>query len=468
MVATKKKTEKSRLLPWWQPESTIAAPPSITTYGGATPGNGSPPSESQLECSGQHGREQSGLGVLLTSFFLVAQVAGLGVLALPWAVAQTGWWGVGVLVTSCIIVGFSACRLGTCWVILEERWPEYQRACRKPYPAMAYRTLGRPGWYLVNVVQFVTLFGVSTVTILLSAELVASVLEPLVPTLTVCSWVIACGCVFVPLSWLGSPREFWHVSVLALVATLAAVVVVVVKVLVEPTTIQPEYPPPTFSSFFLGFGTIMFSYGGAVTFPTIQNDMSDRSKFPLAVVIAFATLLVLYVPVATLGYLEFGEAVNVNILLSVHGPAVTVVRVLMLINNVFTYTIVVNPLSQNMEEALALPHEFGWKRCIIRTTIVMCGVLVSLAVRNFGRVLNLIGSVTVPILTFVLPPIFYMRLCDSQENPRWRIRRVGILQRLLLWLVVVVGALSGLAATYSALQAILAPGELTDSCFTLF
>ncbi|XP_071547546.1 LOW QUALITY PROTEIN: uncharacterized protein [Panulirus ornatus] len=463
MVRLSERSEKTHLLPGWKPGSTT-----ISTYGGANPGEGSTPPESPLTCSGQHGRAENGLGILLTSFFLVAQVAGLGVLALPWAIAQTGWPGVGVLAASCIMVAISAWHLGTCWVILEERWPEYQRACRKPFPAMAYRTLGMPGWYLVNILQCVTLFGVSTVTILLSAELVASVLDTILPSLTVCTWVIACGCVLVPLSWLGSPKEFWVVSVMAMVATVAAVVVVVVKILVEVPAYQPEYPQPTFSSFFLGFGTIMFSYGGAVTFPTIQNDMSDRSKFSLAIVIGFTALLLLYVPLATLGYLEFGDEVNVNVLLSVQGPAVTVVRVLMLVNNAFTYIIVVNPLSQNLEEALGLPPVFGWKRCIVRTTIVFFGVILSLAVRNFGRILNLIGSLTVPILTFILPSIFYIRLCDAGDNAGWQSRRISLVHRVLLWLVVAVGISGGLAATWTALEALLAPGEITDSCFTIF
>jgi amino acid permease len=41
-------------------------------------------------------------------------------------------------------------------------------------------------------------------------------------------------------------------------------------------------------SFFLGFGVIMFAFGGAGIFPTIQNDMSSRDRFPLAVALAFA------------------------------------------------------------------------------------------------------------------------------------------------------------------------------------
>ncbi|XP_066955144.1 uncharacterized protein [Macrobrachium rosenbergii] len=430
-----------------------------------------PPSEpyddlaSALTRSGQHGRSQNGLGILLTSFFLVAQVAGLGVLALPWAVAQTGWAGIAVLAGSCLVVGCSACHLGICWIILEERWPEYQRACRKPYPAMAYRTLGMPGWHFVNVMQCVTLFGVSIVTILLSGELLTYILTEYLPNLTVCCWLVVVGCVMVPLSWFGSPKEFWQASVLALVATVAAIVVVIIKIIVDSPGGEPSYTTPSVSSFFLGFGTIMFSYGGSVTFPTIQNDMSDRKKFPIAVVIAFVVLQILYLPVASLGYLEFGDSVTVNILLSVRGISVKVIAVLMLINNAFTYIIIVNPLSQSLEEAVGLPSTFGWRRCVMRTGIVACGLFISLAVQNFGKVLNLIGSFSVPILTFVLPPIFYMRLCDAEENGTWRTRKITLPHRIALWSVVIVGLVAGAASTWAAMTALLAPGETSASCF---
>ncbi|XP_042887944.1 amino acid transporter AVT1D-like [Penaeus japonicus] len=462
------KSEKSWLLEGWRHkfkkasfQETAYGPVSTNTAEEDTCGS----LESSLTSSGHHGRANNGLGLLFTSFFLVAQVAGLGVLALPWAVAQTGWGGMGLLAGSCLVVGFSACHLGHSWIILEERWPEYQRACRKPYPAMAYRTLGMFGWHLVNIVQCVTLFGVSTVTILLSAQLLASVLETVLPQLTVCSWIIACGCALVPLSWLGSPKDFWQASVLAMIAVIAAIVVVIVKVVVEAPGFNPDHPAPTFSSFFLGFGTIMFSYGGAVTFPTIQNDMSDRSKFPVAVMIAFAALMVLYLPVAALGYLEFGNSVEVNILLSVHGVAVQVTRVLMLVNNAFTYILVVNPLSQSLEEALGLPNAFGWRRCILRTTIVGAGIVISLAVQNFGKILNLIGSFSVPLLTFILPPIFYMRLCDSKENGDWQTRHIHWSHRTLLWSVVLIGLVTTVAATWSAMTALLAPGQYEGTCF---
>ncbi|XP_050736625.1 uncharacterized protein LOC127008521 [Eriocheir sinensis] len=474
MVLPSQKNEKTYLLPgsWWKGKnlstsSASSSPPpppsSPPMYGGVS--SIAPSIEDIMVCSGEHGRAKRGLGLLLTSFFLVAQVAGLGVLALPWAVAQTGWLGLVLVAAVGVCVGVCGCHLGTCWCILEERWPEYQRACRKPYPAMAFRTLGWPGWYTVNVVQCVTLFGVSIVTILLSAELLESVFTPVLPKLTMCSWVLVCGAVLVPLSWLGTPREFWHVSVLALVAAVAAVLVVIIKILVETPVEEATHASPTAHSFFLGLGTIMFSFGGAVVFPTIQNDMSDRSKFPLAIMISFCALLLMYLPMAALGYLEFGSGVQVNVLLMVHGPSVTAVEVLMFVNNLFTYVLIINPFSQSLEEAASLPTRFGWRRSILRTSLVVAGVLVGLAVKNFGRILNLIGSFSVPLLTFVLPPIFYIRLCDSKERSDWPERSIAPPHRLALWLVVALGAGCSLVATWTALEALLDPSDSSLSCF---
>ena len=44
---------------------------------------------------------------------------------------------------------------------------------------------------------------------------------------------------------------------------------------------------PDFLPFFLGVGPILFSYGGASTFPTIQNDMQHRDKFNRSVILGF-------------------------------------------------------------------------------------------------------------------------------------------------------------------------------------
>lgn len=43
-----------------------------------------------------------------------------------------------------------------------------------------------------------------------------------------------------------------------------------------------------FEDFFLAFGTLLFAFGGASTFPTIQNDMENKKNFPKSIGMAFS------------------------------------------------------------------------------------------------------------------------------------------------------------------------------------
>ena len=55
---------------------------------------------------------------------------------------------------------------------------------------------------------------------------------------------------------------------------------------VNDTTFTTHYPEPNIEEYFMAFGSIMFAFGGASTFPTIQADMKDKSKFKFAAYIA--------------------------------------------------------------------------------------------------------------------------------------------------------------------------------------
>ena len=46
--------------------------------------------------------------------------------------------------------------------------------------------------------------------------------------------------------------------------------------------------PWSWTHVFLAFGVVIFSYGGAITFPTVQHDMKDPSKFSKVVALSFS------------------------------------------------------------------------------------------------------------------------------------------------------------------------------------
>ena len=59
-------------------------------------------------------------------------------------------------------------------------------------------------------------------------------------------------------------------------------------------TFSPQYPKPTPEGYFMAFGSIMFAFGGASTFPTIQADMKDKSKFKFAAYISMSSMHVIF------------------------------------------------------------------------------------------------------------------------------------------------------------------------------
>ncbi|RXG72907.1 Amino acid transporter ANTL1 [Armadillidium vulgare] len=411
---------------------------------------------------------KAGLGYWLTSFFLVAQMAGAGFLAIPKAVSHASWGGAVMIILFCVSVGFSGMRLGRCWVILEERWEDYKKPSRQPYQEIAYRALGIHGRRFVLVSILLTLIGSTIVYIIL----IAGMINNFVPSLSTCIWCLIVAGTLLPGIWLGSPKDFWQASVLAVVATVVAVLVIDVKLIMDKDIFleaNPTHSLPTLTSFSLGFGTILFSFGGASVFPTIQNDMKNRSDFWKSVILSFAVILLLYFPVGILAFVLIGDYLNDNVLLSV-GPSliVTIAIALQIINLAGTYIITLNPVVQTIEDIIGVPNNFCWQRVLVRSSLMVFELLIAFAVPNFGLILNLIGGSTVSCLSFILPPLMYMKLVDDKSNKTWPERNIPTWERIYLWTILIVGVIGGLSATISAIMAITEPTAFHKSCFMNF
>merc|ERR1719397_419424 len=103
--------------------------------------------------------------------------------------------------------------------------------------------------------------------------------------------MVIVSAVLVPLTWLGTPKDFWGIAVGALVSTMVACLLIVINCVTAGGDIHNRtYPQPTVHGSFQAFSSIMFAYAGASTFPTIQADMRDRGKFIYAAILAISIL----------------------------------------------------------------------------------------------------------------------------------------------------------------------------------
>jgi len=408
---------------------------------------------------------RTGLNLYTAGFIIVAQLGGAGFVSLPSALANTGWLGLPMMVLFAAMVAYSASKLALTWNLLEQRWPEqYAQVARQPYMDMAFRAYGIVGRRIAFFCVMVTQFGGPTVFIILIAQLC----NTLVPSLSTCQWVLIVGALLTPCTWAGSPKDFWVGPVLAVVSTFVCVIVVVVEVIIESEGYISNvyFSNPTIGSFSLGFGAILFAFGGSSVFPTIQTDMTDRTQFWKSVVLGFSSILTLYIPLSVSGYAVYGTSVNANILFQPHkDPAISAAMALQVINLLGSYVIGFNTVSQAVEDIFDIPHHFNWKRVASRSLIVLSQVVICLAIPDFSLILNLIGGSCTTACTFILPPLMYLRL--SQTGPEKTRIDVPLWSKLLLIQIVIVGCVGGVFSTISAFKAIIDNG-FSESCFTDF
>merc|ERR1719499_1364807 len=135
--------------------------------------------------------------------------------------------------------------------------------------------------------------------------------------LTLCTWMVIVAAALTPLTWMGTPKDFWPIAVGALITTCVACLLVIITCVLDGTQLEEKvFPAPTFDGLFKAFGSIMFAFAGASTFPTIQADMKDRSKFNISALMAMGVLFAIYFPMAAGCYFSLGDHVEDNIVLA--------------------------------------------------------------------------------------------------------------------------------------------------------
>ena len=336
------------------------------------------------------GATPRGLGVVETSFFILTGV--LFTIPLPYALKQTGFYsGIMLMIVLPFIMIYMAILLGRCWIMLLEMWPERYTGhrVRRPFPAIGREAGGRPWELIVWVSVNVANFGVTVVDLLVAAE----GLELLVPHhISFRVWLLLCTAIMLPFVWLGSPMDSWMVGwgggllgLFASVSLLVSVIVAGVTSVAPATTMAPittdinvtmpttspmvpvTFSMPqtldvTFSSFWLGTSTQIFTYAGMSIFPSLQHDMRKPRNWPYAVLLSYSFIAVFAMATATTGLQFFGPLTNPNVLLNIDCRSASSAHILAKLCSVL-YIIVslcngvvgVLPITQDAEEILKLP-----------------------------------------------------------------------------------------------------------------
>nr|XP_042897303.1 amino acid transporter AVT1C-like [Parasteatoda tepidariorum] len=406
-------------------------------------------------------------------------MAGAGVLVLPKALSDTGetiykhfttvtkacgWGGIVFMTLCCAISMYSGVCLARCRIILEERYEEFREKIRKPYPAIAQQAYGTKMKYFVSICVEINFIGVSVVYLLLPAELIAKLLDDKIPF---CGLILILAAVLCPMMWFGTPKDFKFVAVIAFVTTIGAIIFLFVAMgqHAAKESLKPTHNPPTFMSFFLSIGVILFAFGGTATFPTFQNDMINKKEFPAVMVVSFGAVYLVYSPVALLGYYLYGDDVSIDITDTIP-PSIfkSLILILLTIRTIFAFVMIINASSQEFESIFKVPDRFGWKRIAVRVSLLLFVLFIAVSIPRFGKVLTVVGASVITLTTSVFPFMFYYKLC-SQSNSSWPDRKLPVYKKVILFLIMVFGVIGGSIATYLAAAEIVRDSGLSPPCY---
>ncbi|KAK6731625.1 hypothetical protein RB195_007848 [Necator americanus] len=367
-------------------------------------------------------RNTKGMSWPTAAIFIVGDMMGGGLIALPIALVHAGLIpGIVIIILGAIFTGYTGVQLGDNWTLMQKRWPEYKKHCRRPYPEMAYRAMGQKAKHFVAFCLCLTQFGIVTVLTLLASNNLSNLLTAIFGfRINFCYVILIIGAIVWPFTMLKSPMDFWQAAVGAAVSSTVAAILIVFGTIHDASVCRQvvTYPEFSFKNLFLAYGTIAFAYGGHGTFPTIQHDMTKPFRFNRSVCASYIFIFTVYLIVSVTAYTVYGASMRNTVIPSLQITWLSqLVNLMITVHVLPTIIIVFSPLAQQVEEWAGVPsRHFGIHRFAIRSLLLLGCIFTAESIPHFAVFLDLVGGSTIILMTMLLPSIFHLFLFASERK----------------------------------------------------
>ncbi|KAL3694624.1 hypothetical protein R1sor_008275 [Riccia sorocarpa] len=394
------------------------------------------------------GRESSFLQACFNGMNILA---GVGILSTPYALSQGGWLSLGILLLFGVICLYTGILLRKCMEADESI---------ASYLDIGQAAFGPNGRFLIAIVIYVELFCATVEYLIMEGDNLASIFA--LPDFQIGSFTVTAHQVFVVLSallfmptvWL---RELSLLSYLSAGGILACVAIVFVVGYVGAFRGIGFNHTGTFvhlSGLPMAVGISAFCYTGHAVFPSIYNDMKDKSQFSKVLTLCFISITILYGVTAVEGYTMFGEDVKSQVTLNLPTSLVSsrVAVWIIVIIPFAKYALTITPVAQSLEEFLpwdSESKEFRRGSICIRSLLVLSTVVVALTVPFFGLMMAFIGSSLSIMGAVILPCLCYSRIH----------KEISCAERSVLVIVIVIGIAAGIIGTYTSILGIVRKSE---------
>ncbi|KAK1265902.1 hypothetical protein QJS04_geneDACA000604 [Acorus gramineus] len=390
-----------------------------------------------------HSRDTGGTTFSRTCFNGINALSGVGILSIPYALAQGGWLSLVLLFVMAIICCYTGLLLQRCM----DANPRI-----RSYPDVGEHAFGYKGRVVIALFLYLELYLVSIGFLILEGDN----LENLLPGTSFVFlglnitgkqfFVLIATLLILPTTWLRNLSLLAYVSAGGVLASVVMVLCVFWVGALGGIGFHEGGRLLNLKGLSTSMSLYAFCYSGHAVFPTLYTSMKTKSQFPKALLTCFVLCFINYGTMAVLGYLMFGDNVNSQVTLNLPvGNLGSKIAIYTTLINPFTkYALMVTPIATAIEERLSCRNVSA--SLIIRTLIVISTVIVALAVPLFGYLMALIGSFLCVAASMLIPCICYLKIFESS-------RHFGF-ELLTILGILVLGFVIAVVGTYSSLQQI--------------
>uniref|UniRef100_J3L1K9 Amino acid transporter transmembrane domain-containing protein n=1 Tax=Oryza brachyantha TaxID=4533 RepID=J3L1K9_ORYBR len=428
-------------------------------------------------------------------------ISGIGMLSVPYALAQGGWLSLVLFAMVGAICFYSG--------KLVDRCMRADRSVRS-YPDIGHLAFGAVGRTAIGVIMYTELYLVAISFLILEGDN----LDKLLPGTTVellgyqlhgkQLFVLLAAAVILPTTWLKDLSMLAYVSAVGLVASMALTASLVWAGVAEkgfrmdgtslfnlsglPSTLSLYFVcfaghgifPSVYASmrtkrdfpkngFRTGGGNLLnlsglpsalslyfVCFAGHGVFPTVYTSMKRSRDFPKVLLISSVLCSLNYTLTAVLGYMIYGDDVHAQVTLNLPtGKLYTRIAILMtLITPLAKYALVIQPITTVIEEKLKrsattmpMPGNNGLGRVFTSTIIVITMVALACTLPFFGYLMSLIGSSLNVTVAVLFPCLCYLKIYMHRGIHRLEVAAIiGIL---------LFGVCAAVIGTYTSLHQII-------------
>ncbi|XP_061097612.1 vesicular inhibitory amino acid transporter [Conger conger] len=376
-------------------------------------------------------------------------IQGIFVLGLPYALLQSGYLGLVLLVLAAVLCGYTGKILIAC--LYEDGEDGTPVRVRNTYEDVANACCAglcpRLGGKIVNAAQVVELMMTCILYLVVSSNL-ASHSFPFIPISPV-AWSLVTFLTLVPCMLIRDLRVVSRLSLLCSVAQFFITTIVIVYCLTQAHrwSWRRSPIPVDFEKLLVSVGVIIFSYTSQIFLPTLEGSMADRAGFADMVTWTHALACVFKTAFSLLAFLTWGEETKEVITDNLPPTLRIAVNLCLLAKALLSYPLPFYAAAAVLQGCVGqcgatwLGVQEG--SLVLRAGLLLLTFLAAMYMPHFSLLMGLTGSMTGAAMTFLLPSLFHLQL-------KWK--KLDNKHKALDFLILVLGSLCSLSGVICSIK----------------